>query len=384
MERIDRKRVVVVTNSWNYEPRAEQVAAYFRREGHDVTVIESDFNHREKKKIKRERGGYIYLNTIPYYKNVSVRRLYSHYNFSKKFFKEVQKRSIDLLYVLVPANSLVKFAALYKRVHPSVKLIYDIIDLWPESLPLKKVENVYPVQIWRNLRNNYLGEADLVITECKLYQTILQKPLEKLEVRTLYWPKNEIIKVKLPELLTEKELQICYIGSINNIIDISFIIGLLEQIQLRKKVTLHIIGDGEKRAKLLEELKKAEIVTQYYGAVYDDKIKNDIMRRCHYGLNIMKEDVRVGLTMKSVEYFAAGLPLINNIKGDTWDFVEMEEVGVNFKPEILDETIEEIVCKQSDMERHIRARALYENLFSPWAFDKKIEEYIKPLVDNIE
>lgn len=108
------------------------------------------------------------------------------------------------------------------------------------------------------------------------------------------------------------------------------------------------------------------------------------MRRCHYGLNIMKEDVRVGLTMKSVEYFAAGLPLINNIKGDTWDFVEMEEVGVNFKPEILDETIEEIVCKQSDMERHIRARALYENLFSPWAFDKKIEEYIKPLVDNIE
>lgn len=381
---MNRKQIVVVTNSSNYEPRAERVAAYFCREGHNVTVIESDFNHREKRQIKRERGGYIYLKTIPYYKNISVRRLYSHYNFSEKFFREIQKRPIDLLYVLVPANSLVKFAALYKKVYPSVKIVYDIIDLWPESLPLKKIRNVYPVQIWKNFRNNYLGEADLVITECKLYQTILQKSLEGLEVRTLYWPKNEMIKPKLPESLTKKELHMCYIGSISNIIDIPFIIALLKKIQLRKKVTLHIIGDGEKRAELLEKLKKVEIGIQYYGALYDDKIKNDIMGHCHYGLNIMKADVCVGLTMKSVEYLAAGLPLINNIRGDTWDFVEMEDVGLNCEPESWDEIVERIVRRQSDIERHMRARLLYENLFSPWAFDKKIEEYMKPLVDNIE
>lgn len=384
VESMGRKQVVIVTNSSNYEPRVERIAAYLRREDHDVTVIESDFSHREKKRIKRELNGYIYLNTIPYYKNLSVRRLYSHYNFSIKFFREIQKRQIDLLYVLVPANSLVKFAALYKKAHPSVKVVFDIIDLWPESLPLKKAENLCPVQIWRNLRDNYLGAADLVITECELYQKILQKSLENLEVRTLYWPKNEIVKVELPKLVGKEELHLCYIGSINNIIDISYTIEILKQIKLRKKVTIHIIGDGEKREELLEGLQKVGVVIQYYGAVYDERMKNDIMGICHYGLNIMKTDVCVGLTMKSVEYLAAGLPLINNIHGDTWSFVEIEDVGINCMPDIVDEAIERIVCRQSDMERRLRARALYENLFSPGAFDEKIEKYMKPLIDNFE
>jgi hypothetical protein len=383
---MNKKQIVVVTNSSNYEPRAELVAAYFRRVGHVVTVIESDFSHSEKRHVKREQREYIYINTISYYKNISVRRLYSHYNFSVKYFKEIKKRSIDLLYVLVPANSLVKFTALYKKLYPSVKIVYDIIDLWPESLPLIKLENVYPINIWRNLRNNYLGQADLIVSECKLYQNILKRQLEGLEVRTLYWPKNEMLKPEFPNSLTKKELDICYIGSINNIIDIPFIVTLLKKIKFRIKVTLHIIGDGEKKVELLEELKKAKIELQYYGKVYDEKIKNDIIRHCHYGLNIMKADVCVGLTMKSVEYLAAGIPLINNIQGDTWDFVELEDVGLNCISDSWDENeiVERIVSSQCDMERRKRARLLYEKLFSPWAFEKKIEEYMKPLVDDFE
>lgn len=376
------KRIAIVTNSSNYEPRAERVASYFRTEGYNVIVFESDFNHHKKRHVKREREGYIYLNTIPYNKNISALRLYSHYNFGAKYFSKICEMQIDLLYVLVPANSLVRFTSLYKKLYPTVKIVFDIIDLWPESLPLKKIDRLYPIKIWKNLRNNYLREADLIISECKLYQTILQKQLGKLELKILYWPKNEIIKPELPKLLTNEELHICYIGSINNIIDIPVIITILKNIQYQKKVTLHIIGDGEKRAEFLEKLKKADVELQYYGVVYDDKLKNDIIRHCHYGLNIMKANVCVGLTMKSVEYLAAGIPLINNIRGDTWDFVEKEDVGLNFQSESLEELVERIVNRQSDMERHMRARLLYENLFSPWAFDKKIKEYMKPFIDD--
>ena len=378
------KRVAIVTNSSNYETRAELVAEYFRRAGNNVTIIVSDFNHREKQHVRREQKEYIYLNTIPYQRNISARRLYSHYNFSKKFFRKIQEMQIDLLYVLVPPNSLVKFTALYKKKYPSVKIVFDIIDLWPESLPIRKIEKLYPIKIWKDLRNNYLREADLIISECRLYQTILQKQLDGLELKVLYWPKNEIIKPEQPELLTNEELHICYLGSINNIIDIPTIITILKSLKYRKKLTLHIIGAGEKRAEMLEKLRKAGIGFQYYGAVYDDKIKNDIIRHCHYGLNIMKTNVCVGLTMKSVEYLAAGVPLINNIPGDTWELVEKEDVGLNFQSEIWDDLVEIIVAGQSDMERHVRARLLYENLFSPLAFDKKIEEFMKPLVDDIK
>ena len=64
-------------------------------------------------------------------------------------------------------------------------------------------------------------------------------------------------------------------------------------------------------------MKSAGAEVFYHGKVFDSKEKNRIFETCHYGLNIMKDSVFVGLTMKSMDYFE-GLPIINNIQGDTW------------------------------------------------------------------
>ena len=44
---------------------------------------------------------------------------------------------------------------------------------------------------------------------------------------------------------------------------------------------------------------------------------------------MMKSTVEVGLTMKSVSYFQLGLPIINNIKGDTWNLIKEYDAGIN-------------------------------------------------------
>lgn len=44
---------------------------------------------------------------------------------------------------------------------------------------------------------------------------------------------------------------------------------------------------------------------------------------------MMKPEVTVGLTMKSVEYLYWGLPLLNTIGGDTWRFIEESQAGFN-------------------------------------------------------
>ena len=52
------------------------------------------------------------------------------------------------------------------------------------------------------------------------------------------------------------------------------------------------------------------------------------MDTCHFGLNIMKSSVCVGLTMKSVDYFRHGLPIINTIPGDTAELIRTRGIGV--------------------------------------------------------
>ena len=104
--------------------------------------------------------------------------------------------------------------------------------------------------------------------------------------------------------------------------------------QVLTRVELHIIGDGEKRKALIDAAKAAGANVIFYGKVYDRTAKQMIMDQCHAGLNIMKKSVFVGLTMKSMDYFECGIPIINNIKGDTWQFVDEYGIGVNINQKV--------------------------------------------------
>lgn len=379
--------VVIVTNSTSYEPRAERVAEFFRSRGHQVQLVESDFFHREKsKEIRLSKPRYYYVDTIPYKKNLSMARLYSHYDFAKKAFQAltsglVTKEAIDLLYVMIPANSLTRMAARYKRSHPETKLVLDIIDLWPESLPIPVIKNIFPCTVWRNLRDKHLQAADMIFTECGLYREVLGEQLKGLNVETLYWPKERIedtVEVSDgntsdTEVKSTDEIGICYLGSINNIIDINYIAKLLTEINRHRKVVLHIIGDGESRDEFLERMHQEKFDVRYHGAIYDESHKRRIMQKCTYGLNIMKNTVCVGLTMKSVEYLANGLMLLNNIPGDTWKLVEIQKIGCNCggdnQPQVATQAVSQIVIKQQQY-----VRSIYQMYFSLEAFEKQLEK----------
>ena len=91
--------------------------------------------------------------------------------------------------------------------------------------------------------------------------------------------------------------------------------------------------DGESREIFLSSAAAAGIETHYHGAIFDEAKKQSILQSCEWGINIMKQGVKVGLTMKSVEYMANGLKLINNIPGDTRELVESISIGVNVRAE---------------------------------------------------
>ena len=98
-------------------------------------------------------------------------------------------------------------------------------------------------------------------------------------------------------------------------------------------VRIHVIGDGEKCPQLLQALKDAGAEVDWRGVVYDEAEKHAVMSCCHFGFNLMKPDVCVGLTMKSVDYFRHDLPILNNIPADTAELVDREQVGVNVGPD---------------------------------------------------
>lgn len=361
---------VAIVNCFDtYEHRVELLYNFFKANGDNVRVYTSDFRHIEKVKRTDDKKDYIFIESMPYMKNISPQRLYSHHKTAKDLFKRLGVQKIDLLWVLVPPNSFVKEAAKYKIKHSKVKLIFDIIDMWPETMPLERFEKIPVVGMWKNLRDNWLDYADYVVTECDLFQEKLKGFIKNEKMSTIYLAR-EIVSYKGNPMPPDNKIALCYLGSINNIIDIPTISQIINEARNIKPVVLHIIGDGENRCKLIEEAKQAGAEVRYHGKVYDSKKKQDIFDSCHYGLNIMKSSVYVGLTMKSMDYFEAGLPIINNIYGDTWDAVCEKKIGVN---------IDNLNFSNYNYLIRENVRLFFEKEFSILAFENKLNIVMKEI-----
>lgn len=378
------KKAVIVTpfDNYSYEVRIKYVEKYLKNQEYECVVISSDFDHRNKIEYKEYRSNLELLHVPKYKKNISFTRIYSHYCFAKKVYSRLMEINPDLIYGSIPPNFLVKFISKYKKENPDTQLIYEVGDLWPETLPIpnkiKKLINPVLSQ-WSGLRNKNLNIADAVIYECDLFKRHLDKYCSKGLTEIIYLCREDYYFNKKIEKNISDVITFAYIGSINNIIDIDVIVELLNQVKIKRKVLFKIIGTGENKDKLIALCIKNDIPIVDYGIVYDDREKSNILNDCQFAFNIMKDTVVVGATMKSLEYFHWGLILINNIPADTAELVDKYKCGYNITTP--KETAEMIIKNfdESCLETMRNSRSVYCKYFSEDVIEKKFNEIFKRL-----
>lgn len=355
-------KALLLTCFESNEERVSYVYDVFKSKGFDTVVVTTDFSHVKKEKRDNIPDGFVTINTKPYKKNLSIDRINSHIKFSKDAFEFVKKEKPDLIWIMAPANSLIKEAYKYKIENPDTKLIIDIIDMWPESLPLNINKQMVPFNMWKETRSNYILCADYVVTECDMYQDELKKEYDGL-MKTIYWSRDNVVSME--NNTTKDKLSLVYIGSINNIIDIDKMYEVINS--LNTDVVLNVIGEGEKRQELLNRLSNVCKVI-YHGPIRDEEKKKVVFSTCHAGLNIYKKNLYIGLTTKCIDYLQHGLPIINNIKGDTYDLVNKYNLGFNINNSF---TKDDIIDMRNNNQHIIN---FYNNTFTKKVFtDRCIE-----------
>lgn len=299
--------------------------------GYQTTYITSDFHHGSKQPYTCTVPDSRQLHVMPYQKNLSVQRILSHRMFARQVLADLEKQRPSIVVASIPPNFLVKYLAKYKRRHPEIKLILDIYDLWPETFPSSRIKQLLaPVfRIWSGLRDKYLPQADFTASECGLFLDRMKK--RPSNSRVIHFSLPPYADNEQTPVLPTDQAQIAYLGSINNIIDIPTITALLGELQKQMPTTLHIIGDGESRQTFCDAAESVGVSVVFHGKVFDEQEKHRILSNCHFGLNIMKPSVCVGLTMKSVDYLRHGLPLISSIPADTKELIEKYRAGFHMQ-----------------------------------------------------
>lgn len=360
----------------DYEIRLRYVRDVFESKGYQVTMYLSDFDHFHKEKYKTRRPDAEYIDVLPYSRNFSFARIRSHMKFAESCLAIQKKNPADLVYVMVPPNSMAMQFGKHHQKHPDYKLIFDLCDMWPESFPVKGMKPLLalPFSVWASLRNGYMKFADLIMSECDLFSEILKDYVPADRTKTFWLCRKQTVTETLPveaDLLT-----FAYIGSINHVVDVDSIVAVLAEVKKKTALKFHIIGDGESRARLLGLLDENGIDYEYHGLIFDEEEKKKIFAKCHYGFNMMKDTTCIGLTMKSLEYFAFDLPIINNVPSDTWKMVENHKLGVNISSPSAD--AEKILRVSPEDYEQMRRNiiAFHRDYLSPEQFRKTLASYL--------
>lgn len=373
-------KIALISCFETYQNRLDDMEKYYLSKGHEVIIIKSDFLHFKKQKVNSDdyQSNVILLEVPKYKKNISIGRMVSHFSFSKRCLKFLKTNKFDLIHVLVPPNMLCRQLS---KLNYETKIIYDVIDFWPETMPVRKLSESLIFKKWKGLRNQYINKSDFIITECELFEETLQKIVKNEKIKTVYFTRKKIVNEI--NYLYDDTINLVYLGSINNIIDINLIVSILKEISNKRKVIFHIIGEGENKITLLKELGTEGILFKDHGVIYDEIQKKEIFNKCSFAFNIMKQEVFVGLTMKSLDYFQFGIPIINNIGWDTEKLVNKYDVGINIKQETSDEVIAEMIINQSGTKENQLLRSKVNKMFEKEFQFNKLEKKMDTVMGEI-
>ena len=298
-----------------------------------VDVVISDFDHARKRKRSQFScppfEKVVCLPSHPYGGNVGAARLLSHLDFAFKaavYFWE-NRDQYDVVYSTVPLNVMTWLVFILA---PGQMRIIDVVDIWPDVLPFPPLTRTLlaPVfALWKWFFKSAVGKADMVMAvsdEFALEAACYANPTAM--VKRFYIGHERL------EAMTEKQtvFTIAYVGNLGRLYDFETLLDVLDGDELRDRVQLFIIGNGDREDWLLRELEVRNLRYRFFGPIYDRARLAEILRGCHVGFNGYI-NTTAAFSYKANTYLAAGLPMLNSMNGDLRRLVAAHHLGENYE-----------------------------------------------------
>lgn len=339
----------------------------------NLELVTSEYSHSLKKRKPKINNldlefKVTYIREPGYEKNVSLKRIFSHYKMAQNMKKYLNKRDIpDLIYCAVPSLSVAHVAAKYAKRH-NVKFIIDIQDVWPEAFKM-----VLDIPIISNLifhpmtrKANYIyKEADEIVAVSKTYANLaLEKNNKCKQAHNIYIGTNlktfDKLKAQGDTLIKPKnELWLAYIGTLGHSYNIPLVMDALAILNKKgiTNIKFIIMGDGPLRKEFQEYAIKNNISAEFTGRLdYGEMVS--MLSYCDIVINPISKGSAASIINKHADYAAAGLPVINTQESREYrDLVDHYNIGFNCD----NDNVEDLVNKLSILYKNEDLRIMMGN-----------------------
>lgn len=362
----------------------------------EVKFITSSFSHDLKKqRFKENNLDCELIKESGYKKNVSLKRIYSHYIFGKnlKSYLENYKSEIDLIYCSVPSLNSAKVCINYAKQN-NIKIIIDIQDLWPEAF--KMIFN--PPFLGKIIYYLFQKQADFIYKNADeivaVSETYVQRALKvNSKVKQGYGiflgnDLEEYDRLKgNSHIIKEQNLfWITYVGTLGHSYDIKIIIDALKIIQEKYKINnieFLILGDGPLKIKFEAYAKRSNIRVKFLGRVTFKEVVN-YLEKSDIVVNPIIKGAAQSIINKVGDYAAAGKAVINTQECLEYkELIDYYKSGFNCKnsdaEEIANRILELYFNSELREEMGKNNRRLAEEKFNRKKTYKQIVELIKKI-----
>lgn len=327
--------------------RFHYLAEKINKDKAKVEVVTSKFSHRTKKyrKLTKEQEKSIsykltMLKELSYNNNVSIKRFFSHYLFSKSLKRYLKKRNKpDIVYCSVPSLDVAMVAAKYANEN-KVRFIIDIQDLWPEAFKMVLNLPIISDILYRPMKKkaNYIySSADSIFAVSETYiKRALAVNKKNVMAKSIYLGTDLSYFDKLAEYSdlinkSNNEIWIAYIGTLGNSYDIPIVVDALKLLKDggHQNIKFIVMGDGPLKEEFENYSEKKDVYVKFTGRLdYDQMVR--VLKKCDIAVNPIKAGSAGSVINKVGDYAAAGLPVINTQENKEYrDLIEKYSAGIN-------------------------------------------------------
>ena len=281
----------------------------FLRAGHDVVFWTSDFSHATKRRravvgVQEPRFEIRLVETPPYRRNVSLRRVASHVVYSRRFERDAMRAVAEglprpeLVVTSFPTISAAAAAVgLARRFGAAVAV--DVQDAWPETF-----ERILPRWTLAPLRakaRSVFVEADFVTGVCDRYRELTGRD----DYHRAYLGIELGERPETPRSRSGRR-RIAYVGGMGRTYDLDTVRAAAESLGM----DLAIAGGDN-------YLGRAEL--------------EEFLSGCDAGVVPMSGSSWVGLPNKFFDYAKAGLPIVSSLGGESAALLRKYRCGATYR-----------------------------------------------------
>ncbi|TYQ15976.1 UNVERIFIED_CONTAM: glycosyltransferase involved in cell wall biosynthesis [Acetivibrio alkalicellulosi] len=327
------KDIVLITNYWHFEEEKSS-SRYFTlanmivEQDINLEIVTSNFYHGTKSHrnySKEYLDSFRYKITLVhesgYPNNISIKRVFSHKQFSKNVIKHLKRRvKPDVLYCVIPSLDVAYQVGRYAKKN-GIKFIIDIQDLWPEQY--KMIFN-YPLisdlifMPFKYKANKVYALADKVVAVSQTYVdralSVNKKCKEGLSVflGTELSTFDSYIKTSTTIEKPEGEIWITYIGTLGYSYDLVTVIDALKLLKDKgvRGLKFVVMGYGPLKTKFEEYAKEKDIYVEFTGRLEYSKMVT-LLTACDIAVNPINKGAAQSIINKHADYLAASLPIVN-------------------------------------------------------------------------